>query len=44
MFPRPEAFLRSVSLGLDLGAPSRFSHFRPTPKSAQVIRAIVEAK
>ena len=42
MFPRPEAFLRSVSLGLDLGAPSRFSHFRPTPKSAQVIRAIVE--
>lgn len=42
MQPRPEAFLRSVSLGLDLAAPSRFAHFRPTPKSAQVIRAVVE--
>ncbi|TNC98629.1 MAG: hypothetical protein FD119_100 [Stygiobacter sp.] len=39
---RPEVFLRSVNLGLDLSAPSRFSHFRPTPKSAQVIRAVIE--
>lgn len=35
-----QAFLRSVNLGLDLDAPGRFAHFRPTPKSAQVIRAV----
>lgn len=33
-------FLRSINLGLDLAAPSRFAHFEPTPKSAQVIRAV----
>lgn len=34
------AVLRSINLGLDIRTPARFSHFRPTPKSAQVIRAI----
>lgn len=35
-----EALLRSVNLALDLGTPQRFAHFRPTPKSAQIIRAV----
>src|SRR4051794_20079530 len=35
-----EALLRSVNLALDLGTPQRFAQFRPTPKSAQVIRAV----
>lgn len=40
MSARRAAFLRSVNLGLDLIAPDRFAHFVPTPKSAQVIRAV----
>lgn len=37
----PAALLRSVNLRLDLQTPERFQHFRPTPKSARVIRAIL---
>ncbi|NYZ14807.1 hypothetical protein HL658_19850 [Azospirillum sp. RWY-5-1] len=40
MSARRAAFLRSVNLGLDLASPERFAHFAPTPKSAQVIRAV----
>jgi hypothetical protein len=35
-----DRFLRSISLRLDVAHPDRFTHFRPTAKSAEVLQAI----
>lgn len=35
------AFLRSINIQLDVGSPDRFSHFRPTSKSARLIARLL---